>query len=105
MIEIRDEKGEVFNRVERPAVVMDRDCGTVLIIGEWETMETYFEDLQKKYRELGFDEAADDIVLVELPKEQEEVDKVFQNTGYMLRIYKEAIKGIEEENENDINIG
>ena len=89
MILIRDGK-EVYNRVTRPAVVFDRETGTLMKIGEWEVMEEYFHKTQDEYRAVGYHEIADDVLLMELPNDQEIVDKVFQNTGYLKVLYTEA---------------
>lgn len=86
--DIRDEKGEVFNTVTHPAVVFDKQCGTLQKIGEYADMETYFNVTQAAYRKAGFPDVADDVTLMDLPRDQDIIDKVFQNTGYLLTLYK-----------------
>lgn len=80
--EIRDEK-TVYNKVENPAVVFDRETGTLHRIGERETMVEYFNTASGKYRDKGFHAEADSLTYMELPKNQAVIDKVFQNTGYI----------------------
>jgi len=87
---IRDAK-TVFAKAENPHVVFDKSCGTLLKIGEKQRMESYFEETQDKYRSSGLSNYADDIVLMELPKEQEEIDKVFNHTGYLLSMYEKLV--------------
>lgn len=92
MWEIRDEKGEVFNRVKEPAVVFDRETGTIYKIGEYEVMEEYFNRTQTLYRSQGFGDIADEMILMELPGNQQIIDRVFQISGYVKRLYEENIK-------------
>ena len=83
--QIRDEKGTIFNTVTEPAVVFDKACGTVLKIGQYENMDAYFSMMYTKYSTMGFQDEANDLALLALPKDQEIIDKVFQNTGFILR--------------------
>ncbi|WP_078598565.1 hypothetical protein [Evansella clarkii] len=86
--EIRDEKGEVYNQVENPAAVFDLESGTLQKIGEADKMQETFNFMNDTYRTAGFHEMADDLRYMELPKDQKEIDKVFQNTGYIKRLYE-----------------
>ena len=89
---IRDEKGEVFNRVKTPTVVFDGKDAVLYKIGEKEAMEDYYELCQKRYRSSGFHSMADDLVLMDIPKDQETIDKVFQITGYIGVLYKQVVQ-------------
>lgn len=86
--EIRDGQGKTFNTVTNPAVVFDKSTGTLLKIGEFSDMENYFTVSQAAYRNAGFIDMADDVTLMDLPRDQNVIDKVFQNTGYLLTLYK-----------------
>lgn len=88
IFDIRDESGHVFNQTGQPTVVFDKSCGTLLKIGDYADMLNYFNVTQAAYRRVGFHSIADDVTLMELPLEQETIDKVFQNTGYLLTLYK-----------------
>lgn len=87
LFEIRDEKGNVYNKVEHPAVVFDKDCGTLLKIGNRDKMLAYFNQTNDKYREKGLHDMADNLYYMELPKDQREIDRVFHNAGYIKRLY------------------
>lgn len=87
--EIRDEK-VVHNTVENPAAVFDRESGTLHKIGERENMLAYFNDTHDKYRDNGLHHDAENLTYMELPEEQEEIDKVFQITGYIKKLYQET---------------
>lgn len=54
-------------------------------------MKQYFDTIQQSYRINGFSDIADDITLMELPKEQEEIDKVFQICDYVGVLYKRTL--------------
>lgn len=87
--EVRDGQGQTFSTLENPAVVFDKKCGTLQKIGEYADMEDYFNVTQATYRKAGFPDIADDVTLMDLPRDQEIIDKVFQNTGYLLTLYKD----------------
>ncbi len=85
---------KVFNIVENPAAVFDKSCGTLLKIGEYEAMKAYQLNSIKAYREAGLHDIMEDIVVMELPHDQEEIDKVFQISGYIKRLYDKTMKGV-----------
>lgn len=85
---IRDGKGEIYNKVKEPAVVFDNESGTIYKIGEYKVMKTYHQDVVKTYDNAGFKEMGDSLCLLELPRKQELIDKIFQNTGYLKIYYK-----------------
>lgn len=85
---IRDGSGHVFNRVKNPSVVYDAKDSVLLKIGEREEMDTYYEFVQKAYRDAGFSWAANDIYFMELPMDQEEIDKVFQICDYIGTVHR-----------------
>lgn len=87
---IRDNK-TVFNQVEQPAVVFDKESGTLLYIGEREVMQEKFEQYNAVYRASGFVDMAEALVLMDLPHDQDVIDKVFQITGYVKKLYEEAL--------------
>lgn len=90
MFEIRDGKGKVFNRVENPAIVFDRDTFTLLKIGELEEMQNYWELVTQTYHNGGFLNMVKATTLMELAHDQEEINRVFQNTGYIKHLYRKA---------------
>lgn len=92
---IRDGSGMVINEVENPAIVFDKNSSVLLFIGEYELMKGKFEFHQKSYREGGFPEMADAVTLMEVPLDQELVDKLFQNSGYVGVYYREAMASCE----------
>lgn len=88
--EIRDEIGHTFNTVTNPAVIFDKSTGTLHKIGEFADILNHFDVMQAAYHNAGFAGIADDITLMELPRDQETIDKVFQNTGFVLTLYKQV---------------
>ena len=91
MLKIQDENGKQYNQVNKPAAVYDARHSVLYKIGEWEDMVVYFETLQAAYRRLGLPDIADDICIMELPKDQEEIDKVFQICDYIGTLHKQAL--------------
>lgn len=84
--------GKIYNTVKNPAAVYDRQDSVLLKIGEWEAMYQYWETVQQQYRTSGFAEMADDICIMELPKSQEEIDKVFGICDYIGKLHRQAIQ-------------
>lgn len=91
MFLIRDVSGAVFNEIKNPAAVYDGKLSVLLKIGELEEMGQYFNLVQNLYRNHGFNDIADDIYIMELPKNQEEIDKVFQICDYIGKLHKTAL--------------
>lgn len=87
---LRDNK-KVYREVEEPYAVFHKELGTLLKIGEKEEMHSYFENITSRYRAFGFHQEADEITLMELPKEQEEIDKVFGIVDYVGRLYHRSM--------------
>lgn len=88
---IRGGKEEVYNTVENPAVVFDKESGTLLKIGEKAVMQDYYEETQAIYRNNGAGFMADAMCLMDLPKDQEIIDRAFQNSGYVLKLYLKSL--------------
>lgn len=88
---IRDECGKVFNKVNTPAVVFDKESGVYHKVGEYDILKDYYDLAVKAYRTQGFPEMARNLVLLELPKDQEVIDKVFQNSGYIKTYYENEV--------------
>jgi len=82
---------EVFNEVQNPYAIFNKSRGSLIRIGEKQVMEDYFEEVQKRYRSIGFHQEADDVGLMELPKDQDEIDKVFQIVDYIGILYKKCL--------------
>lgn len=85
MIEIRNQWGKIYCITENPAALCDKETKTLLKIGDLK----YIKECQRMITELckseGANKFASDLVVVKIPKIQEEVDKCFHNTGYIDR--------------------
>lgn len=91
MVVLRDGNGKTYNEVKRPTAVYDAQHSVLLKIGEFDKMMDYFNHVQTTYRTQGFHEIADDIYVMELPNDQEEIDKVFQICDYIGKLHKRAL--------------
>lgn len=89
---IQDENGVEYNRLKQPAAVFDKDSGTLYKIGEKEDMIAYYNVVVEKYRSsdlINANDIADNIVYMDLPKDQTEINLVFQITGYIKKLYEQ----------------
>lgn len=76
---------QVYQRdVKEPHMVIDRD-GVLLKIGEKEPMEQYYKVIHDLYMKNGACDLAVSLQFVQLPDDQKEIDKIFNNTGYAKR--------------------
>ncbi|PAE87815.1 hypothetical protein [Shouchella clausii] len=82
----------IYNTVENPAAVFDRESGTLHRIGEREVMRKYLDESVEIYKKNGFHDIADDLVYMELPRDQGEIDRVFQITGYIKKLYSMNVR-------------
>lgn len=92
MMLVRDETGKVFNKVSNPAIVFDKESGVYHKIGEYEIMKSYHEAAVVVYQRNEFYKMAEDLILLELPKDQEVLDNVFQISGYIKKFYEEKVE-------------
>lgn len=87
---IRDRSGHVFNKTKNPTVIFDKKEGVVIKIGDYNTMVEYYNFICNVYNDHGFHFMADDLVLMELPKDQAEIDKVCTITSYIKTLYEQT---------------
>jgi len=90
MLNIQDNR-TIYNQVDSPAAVFDADTGTLYKIGESVDIFNYYEETQQLYRSKGFPDMADALIFVDLPKDQDLVDKVFQCSGFIKTWYSQNI--------------
>lgn len=77
-----DDKGNVAYEVTEPYVLFDRDTFVMHNIGNKEQVEAYYQDALVKCRKHNVD-LCERWILMDLPKNAEELDKILQNSGYM----------------------
>lgn len=86
-IKIRTKKGFIYNSVLNPAAVYDIKLG-LLKIGEKYEIKKYFNELIEKLEEYNIDNMKSYINYIELPRNQELIDKIFQDELYILTYIK-----------------
>lgn len=79
---IRDKQGNVKGSVKDPAIVFDRNTGTVIHIGEAALIQIEFAVTQGKLEVAGKFDKANDLVYLKLPHDQRTLDKVHLVPGY-----------------------
>lgn len=92
-VKIQDPNGTVYNTVYNPAVVFDKESGTWHKIGEFEDMKEYYQMSVLEYKKHNLEKMANDLVLLELPLDQELIDNIFQITGFIKNVYSSIKEG------------
>jgi len=99
----RDDDLNIHGRIiKRPTVIFDNDNYAMLKIGEYEEIEEYYKTMRKslnnidysklnrKLSTMGFPALTKplerSLELIELPRDQDLIDNVMHNTGY-LKLY------------------
>lgn len=88
---LRDDQGRVYNEVARPAVLFDTKFSILLKIGEFEDMITELSQLNISYRNAGLTNNAEKLAVMDLPHDQNEIDKVMTFTGYVGILYAKVM--------------
>jgi len=89
MILIRDSKGAIYNTVQNPTIIVDTvDPKNYFIrkIGEKENLKIKFKELIEKYKKAGLKEEVEKTILIELPKDQELIDKISNYNSYLKKV-------------------
>jgi hypothetical protein len=83
MLHVRNNKNQIYlENIETPACFFDKDTFTLMKIGEKVDVEKYFNKYRAAYLKNNAPEMAEALVLVELPKDQDILDKVFNVSRY-----------------------
>ena len=86
------EDSEILDRFEKLGILMDKEGSVLLKWGDINRVKKTFEENSKKFRDGGFYDIADDLVLLDISKlDQEEIDKCIDICDYCGKIYKNFI--------------
>lgn len=83
--------GVTYNEVYNPAVVFDTSIMRRVRIGEYTDMVAYWQVATTAYREGGFPEMAEDLVVLELPRDQVRIDEMLDNESLLATYYEEYL--------------
>lgn len=79
---------EIFEEITEPAILFDKEVFTLLKIGNKFRVEQYFEESIEKCRKNNSD-LFESWFLMDLPKDAEELNRIWHNVGYFERHYKQ----------------
>ncbi len=83
MLHLKNIKGQVLvDDLENPACFFDKETFTLMKIGERELVKELYNYHRAAYLKGGYNKQADSLVMVDLPKDQDIIDKVFNISGY-----------------------
>lgn len=88
---IRSES-KTYSKVEHPAAVFDRTTGVLFAIGESDDMKKQYDSICSAYIKSGYREFSEPITYMDLPRDQDEIDNVFQISGYIKGLYERTLE-------------
>jgi hypothetical protein len=92
------DKRDILHAYNKLGLLMDKSCGVMHKIGDFTKLEKIQQEWDKKYRAQGYNDVADDMVLLDISiLPQEEITKVMEISDYCAKIYKQFLQ-------NEINI-
>ncbi len=83
-------KGEPLDAV---AIVFDKETGTLHKHGPVEGVTRWAEDAQRKFREGGFPDMADDLIVLSGRFTLEDLNRCLSNSGFPALFYQRVIRG------------
>lgn len=86
--------GEPISRcLDEIAIVLDKESFTRHKVGDPEKVKAWYDKAVKAYRDHGFGEMADDLVLIQGRFTLEDLDRVMSCSGYAAMLYKQLNEG------------
>lgn len=73
----------VYNELTEPAILFDNKTFVLHKIHEKNVIAQLFQEWSDAYQKAGFPQMANSLAWMEIPKHQELIDKIFNNTGYI----------------------
>lgn len=90
LIKIKNPNGEVISSVKKPAALFDTEDGTLYKLGEYVEVKSHYERCVSIYKEFGMEDQLETLAFLELKKDQELIDNIFQDSSHLQEIYKET---------------
>lgn len=78
--------------VSDPTVLFDRNFGTTHKYGSYDMVKKVYNDMYKQFADNNLTEIAENLTLMEMPKDQDEIDKFVNIIDYAGNYYKKLIK-------------
>jgi hypothetical protein len=75
------------------AICLDKENGTRHKFGDPEVVRAWHEKSQKAFRDGGFTDMADDMVVIQGRFTLEDINKVIEHTGYAALLYQKVMNG------------
>lgn len=91
MILIKHASGEVISKVKRPTVLFDSEDGTLYKLGEYEEVKIHYDKCVSTYKDFGLDDHVETLVILELQKNQELVDKISRDIKCLKKMYDDGL--------------
>jgi hypothetical protein len=90
---LHDDEKPIGRVLDTVAICLDKESGTRHKFGDPEIVRQWCSASQKKFREAGFDDMADALVVIEGRFTLEDLNNVIDITDYAFRLYQKVIAG------------
>lgn len=97
VIHLKDHNGKIIQSLTSPAAFFDSDSGTLLKLGEAADVLPLYNHHYETLKAYGFTTNADAIVYMNLPLDEELINKIFHCSGYIQRIYQQQLSTVRSE--------
>lgn len=83
VFKVRDSDGMAYSQVKNPAALYDAEFSVLHKIGESAFIAAEYKRMVEAYRNAGLYDEANALQTMDLPHDQEEIDKVYQICDYI----------------------
>ena len=82
--------------LDEVAICLDKESGTRHKFGDPEVVRAWHEKAQKSFRDVGANDMADDLVVIQGRFTLEDINKVIENACYTATLYQKVMDGTAE---------
>jgi hypothetical protein len=82
--------------LDEVAICLDKEDGTRHKFGDPDVVRAWHEKAQKSFRDVGANELADDLVVIQGRFTLDDINKVIENASYTAVLYKKVMNGTAE---------
>lgn len=90
-IPVRNKGGRASHVIGRPAAVFNHKTGVLIKLGEREVLQAFSKVARSSYVVPGYADHPDDITYMELPLDEDIVNRVYHDPGFIKELYEQSL--------------